>query len=183
MGIKEEKAAVRAKISAFRTRPEERIMASAAVCGRLRARAEWGSAGTVLLYAPLSDELNVLLLMSSGKRFCFPRYQAGRGYCAAYASSPEALVPGNLGIAEPPVDAVEIPARELDFVVVPGLAFDMDCHRLGRGRGFYDRWLTELAGQKIGVGFNHQLIESVPREEHDVQLDGVATPSHWVEVN
>ena len=181
MGIKEEKATVRAKISAFRIPPEERIMASVAVCSRLHARIEWGSAGTVLLYAPFSDELNVLLLMSSGKRFCFPRYQADRGYHAAYASSPEALVPGNFGIAEPPVDAVEIPACEVDFVVVPGIAFGMNRHRLGRGHGFYDRWLTELAGQKIGVGFDHQLIESVPCEEHDVQLDGVATPSRWVE--
>ena len=183
MGIKEEKTAVRAKISAFRIRPEERIMASVAVCSRLRARVEWCSAGTVLLYAPLSDELNVLLLMSSGKRFCFPRYQVDRGYCAAYVNSPEALVPGNFGIAEPPVDAVEIPACEVDFVVVPGVAFGMDCHRLGRGRGFYDRWLTELAGQKVGAGFAHQLIESVPHEEHDVRLDGVATPSRWVEAD
>ena len=68
MGIKEEKAAVRAKISAFRIPPEERIMASVAVCSRLRARVEWSSAGTVLLYAPLADELNVLLLMASGKQ-------------------------------------------------------------------------------------------------------------------
>ena len=183
MGIKEEKAAVRAEISAFRICPEERIMASVAVCSRLRARVEWGSAGTVLLYAPLPDELNVFLLMSGGKRFCFPRYQADRGYSAAWVSSSEALVPGKFGIAEPPVDAIEIPACEVDIVIVPGIAYDMDCYRLGRGRGFYDRWLTELAGQKFGVGFDHQLIESVPREEHDVQLDGVATPSCWVEVN
>ena len=181
MEIKEEKSAVRRKISAFCIHYEERVMSSVAVCRRLRARVEWGASGTVLLYAPLSDELDLLLLMSDEKRFCFPRYQADRGYCAAHASSPEALVPGKFGIAEPPHDAVEIPACEVDFVVVPGVAFGMDCHRLGRGRGFYDRWLTELAGQKIGVGFDHQLIESVPREEHDVQLDGVATPLSWVE--
>ena len=183
MGIKEEKAAVRAEISAFHIHPEERATASVAVRDRLSARAEWVSAGTVLLYAPLLDELNVLLLMSGGKRFCFPRYQADQGYSATWVRSPEELVPGKFGIGEPSVDAVQIPAREVDFVIVPGLAFDMDCHRLGRGHGFYDRWLTELAGQKIGVGFDHQLIERVPREEHDVQLDGVATPSCWVEVN
>jgi len=68
-------------------------------------------------------------------------------------------------------------------VIVPGLAFGKDCYRLGRGRGFYDRWLTELAGHKIGVGYDHQLIETVPREEHDVQLGGVATPSCWVDAS
>ena len=183
MGIKEDKAAVRAEISAFRIHPEERARASVAVCDRVSKRVEWVSAGTVLLYAPLPDELDVLSLISAGKRFCFPRYQADRCYSAAWVRSPEALVPGKFGIPEPPVDAVQIPASEVDFVIVPGLAFDMDCHRMGRGRGFYDRWLTELAGQKIGVGFDHQLIERVPREEHDVQLDGVVTPSCWVEVN
>ena len=181
MEIKEDKAALRGKISAFCIHYEERVMSSEAVCRRLRARVEWGASGTVLLYAPLVDELDLLPLMFDEKRFCFPRYQGDRGYCAAYASSPESLVPGNFGIAEPPVDAVEIPAREVDFAVVPGVAFGMDCHRLGRGSGFYDRWLTDLAGKKIGVGFDHQLIDSVPCEEHDVQLDGVAKPLRWVE--
>ncbi|MFP6902596.1 MAG: 5-formyltetrahydrofolate cyclo-ligase [Verrucomicrobiia bacterium] len=180
MGIKEKKAAVRAEMSAFRIRPAERGAASAAICERLRAREEFCSAGTVLLYAPLPDELDVLPLMSDTKRFCFPRYQADRVYAAAWVERVEALVAGQFGILEPPDEATEIPASEVDLVVVPGLAFGKDCHRLGRGRGFYDRWLTELAGYKIGVGYDHQLIETVPREDHDVQLDGVATPSCWV---
>ena len=146
----------------------------------MRAREEFCSAGTVLLYAPLPDELDVLPLMSDTKRFCFPRYQADRVYAAAWVERVEALVAGQFGILEPPDEATEIPASEVDLVVVPGLAFGKDCHRLGRGRGFYDRWLTELAGYKIGVGYDHQLIETVPREDHDVQLDGVATPSCWV---
>ena len=180
MGIKEKKAAVRAEMSAFRIRPEERTAASAAICERLREREEFCSAGTVLLYASLPDELDVLPLMSDTKRFCFPRYQADRVYAAAWVESVKALVAGQFGILEPPDEATEIPASEVDLVVVPGLAFGKDCHRLGRGRGFYDRWLTELAGYKIGVGYDHQLIETVPREDHDVQLDGVATPSCWV---
>ena len=180
MGIKEKKAAGRAEMRAFRIRPAERAAASAAICERLRAREEFCSAGTVLLYAPLPDELDVLPLMSDTKRFCFPRYQADRVYAAAWVESVKALVAGQFGILEPPDEATEIPASEVDLVVVPGLAFGKDCHRLGRGRGFYDRWLTELAGYKIGVGYDHQLIETVPREDHDVQLDGVATPSCWV---
>ena len=84
MGIKDEKSAVRAEMSAFRIRPAERAAASVAICERLRAREEFCSADTVLLYAPLPDELDVLPLMSDGKRFCFPRYQADRVYAAAW---------------------------------------------------------------------------------------------------
>lgn len=183
MDIKAEKAAVRAEMSAFRIRPEERATASAAVCEWLRAREDWHAADTLLLYAPLPDELDVMPLMDAGKRFCFPRYQADRVYAAAWVKDAAALVPGQFGILEPPPDAPEIPPDEVELVIVPGLAFGADCHRLGRGRGFYDRWLTVLGGRKIGVGFDHQLIDTVPRESHDVQLHGVATPSRWISVD
>ena len=154
-------------------------MASAAVCDRVRAGDDYRTAGTVLLYAPLPDEVDVLALMSGDKRFCFPRYLTDRKYTAARAESLENLLPGRFGILEPTPGMPEIPAREVDLVIIPGLAFDLDCHRLGRGRGFYDRWLLELAGVKVGVGFDHQLIQAVPREDHDVRLDAVVTPSRW----
>ena len=73
MDIKGKKTEVREKMSSFRIRPEERVMASAAVCDRVRAGDDYRTAGTVLLYAPLPDEVDVLALMSGDKRFCFPR--------------------------------------------------------------------------------------------------------------
>ena len=136
----------------------------------------------MLLFAPLPDEPDTFALPRDGKRFCYPRYHADRDYGAALADVPGDLLPGKFGVLEPPPKALQIPASEIDLIVVPGLAFDKKCYRLGRGRGFYDRWLPALSGLKLGLGFDHQLIDRVPRETHDVQLDNVITPSHSVEV-
>ena len=177
MGIKEDKAVVREQMRGFRISESECAEASTAIRDALTALACWKSAGTVLLFAPLPDEPDTFVLPRDGKRFCYPRYHADRGYEAALADVPDELLPGKFGVLEPTPEALEVLASEVDLVLVPGMAFDEECYRLGRGRGFYDRWLLALPGLKIGLGFDHQLIDRVPREAHDVKLDGVIIPS------
>jgi 5-formyltetrahydrofolate cyclo-ligase len=180
MGIKEGKAAVRAKMSRFRIRPGARATDSATICDRLAALTCWHDSDTVLLFAPLQDEPDVFLLPQNGKRFCYPRYNPDRGYEAAAADDRGELSAGKFGIMEPSPDAMEVSGNEVDLIIVPGMAFDKNCYRLGRGRGFYDQWLLNLSGVKIGMGFDHQLIDCVPREAHDVKLDGVIVPSRSI---
>ncbi len=174
------KAAVRQRLGSVRIRPEERCEASAAVLERIQNHVAWQTADTVLLYAPLPDELDLMKLAAAGKRVCFPRYQATRDYTAAYVETPDCLVPGKFGILEPAPDAPEVSPKEIDAVIVPGVAFDAKGHRLGRGRGFYDRWLQQLGGILVGVGFDHQLIDRVPHVAHDIPMHFVATPSRWI---
>ena len=177
MGTKEEKAVVRAQMRGFRISESESAEASMIIRDALTALDCWKSAGTVLLFAPLPDEPDTFVLPRDGKRFCVPRYHADRGYEAAEVGEADELVPGKFGVLEPPPKAHHIPPGEVDLGLVPGVAFDEECYRLGRGRGFYDRWLLALPGLKLGLGFDHQLIDRVPREAHDVKLDGVIIPS------
>ena len=180
MAVNEEKIKVRAEISAIRIRPEEREEASLAICNRIKALEVWRGAKTVLLYAPLQDEPDVARLFVSSKTVCFPRFKSERGYELAATECIEDLVAGKFGIQEPPPEAKEIRASDIDIALVSGLAFDEACNRLGRGRGFYDRWLPQISGIKIGVGFDHQLIKAVPTESHDHQLDMIVTPSREI---
>lgn len=96
---------------------------------------------------------------------------------------------------EPKPGGVEFIASELDGFLVPGLAFDLKGHRLGRGRGYYDRALitvqSELQKQvrmnkreipMWGISFDCQLFETVPVEDHDVMMTGIITESGWQEV-
>jgi 5-formyltetrahydrofolate cyclo-ligase len=177
MAVNEEKAKVRAAISAIRIRPEEREEASSAIHDRIMRLKEWQDAETVLLYAPLPDEPDVERLFDQSKRICFPRFKVDRDYQSAIVETVQDLVVGKFGIKEPPPKANEVGGSSIDITLVPGLAFDEDCNRLGRGRGFYDRWLPQLSGVKIGIGFDHQLIGAVPNEPHDHQLDMVVMPS------
>jgi 5-formyltetrahydrofolate cyclo-ligase len=180
MEANEEKAKIRAEISTIRIRPEERKEASSAIYDRIKSLEVWQNAQTVLLYAPLPDEPDVMWLFDESKRICFPRFRADRGYESALVEATQDLVVGKFGIPEPSPKANEVNALGIDITLVPGLAFDEACSRLGRGRGFYDRWLPQISGIKVGIGFDHQLIGAVPTEAHDHQLDMVVVPSRAI---
>jgi 5-formyltetrahydrofolate cyclo-ligase len=74
------------------------------------------------------------------------------------------------------------PLNRLDFILVPGVAFDLHGRRLGRGRGFYDQLLANVRGRTCGVAFDEQIVRDVPIEPHDVSLNCILTPTRWVEL-
>ena len=74
------------------------------------------------------------------------------------------------------------PLKHLDLALVPGVGFDVTGHRLGRGRGFYDRLLAEFSGIKCGVAFDHQFVAQIPAEKHDVRMNCILTPTRWLEI-
>lgn len=90
----------------------------------------------------------------------------------------DALVAGALGNREPVVEAGST-LGEGAVALVPGLAFDAKGGRLGRGGGFYDRFLAGFRGRKIGVCFACQIVDEVPREPHDAAVDEVLTENGW----
>lgn len=177
MEIQKAKAGLRAEMASIRLRPDERALDSAAICAHVKQLPEWASSRVVLLFAALPDEPDVLGLWDESKQICLPRFRADRSYEAAYVGNPADLVSGQFGILEPPGSAVCAGPSEVDLVVTPGMAFDAAGFRLGRGRGFYDRWLEGLTAFRCGIGFDHQLVRGVPHELHDARMGVVVTPS------
>ena len=90
----------------------------------------------------------------------------------------EELKPGDLGILEPCEPISQAHPKDIDLIVIPGLAFDQKGHRLGQGGGHYDRLLKETKGFKVGLAFDEQVTEELPTEVHDVPLDLLLTDSH-----
>jgi 5-formyltetrahydrofolate cyclo-ligase len=117
------------------------------------------------------------------KTVALPRFSpATRTYLAARIQNPEHdLRRGQLGIREPTETCAEFPLNRLNLVLVPGVAFDLQGRRLGRGKGFYDRLLAGLCGAKCGVAFDEQIVNAVPVGPLDVQLNCILTPTQWVE--
>jgi 5-formyltetrahydrofolate cyclo-ligase len=165
----------------------ERTVASARLCARLREQNVWREAGSILLFAPLLDEPDVWPLLAealaTGKAAALPAFVPGTsGYTARRILDPARdLVPGKFGIREPSESCPEVPLNRLDLVLVPGLAFDPRGGRLGRGKGFYDRWLPALNGLKCGVAFDEQIVDAVPVGPMDVRLNCILTPTRWIE--
>lgn len=95
----------------------------------------------------------------------------------------EALTSGAFDIWEPlPVPERLVAAARFDVVLVPGLAFDLVGGRLGRGAGFYDRFLADVSPKTrlVGVAFDEQIVEKTPRDAFDLPVDALATPERLV---
>ncbi len=140
-------------------------------------------AKTVLFYASLPGEVDTFAMIKKTielqKRICLPVVmQNQREMIPTLIKTLADLENGDYGIAQPRKDAsLEVPLKDIDAVIVPGLAFDKSNNRLGRGVGYYDRFLSRLpkTTTTIGLAFDFQLIDSLPVEEHDVPLSCVIT--------
>lgn len=160
----------------------DRAMYAAAAAKRLLALPEVARARTVLVYAATSEEIDPAPIVDALRRrgvvVALPRV-AGPSELVAHRIDPGMpLVRGSYGLIEPPADAPVVPPEEFDLAIVPGVAFDGMCRRLGRGAGHYDRLLGMMPGAvTVGLAFDGQLLPEVPCEEHDVCLDVVVTPT------
>jgi 5-formyltetrahydrofolate cyclo-ligase len=188
--LSDQKAALRAEARSMLNSltPQLRESDSIRICERLVSLPIWQKARSILLFAPRKDEPFLWPLAESalrdGKLVALPRFVAGEArYEAALITDPAAdVVPGKFGILEPAPLCNVAELKRLDLVMVPGLAFDWHGHRLGRGKGFYDRLLASVPGKTCGVAFDTQMVSMLPVEPHDVRLNCILTPSHWLEV-
>jgi 5-formyltetrahydrofolate cyclo-ligase len=86
------------------------------------------------------------------------------------------LSPGAYNILEPKKEKIkEIPIDELDLIIVPGVGFDVQGHRIGHGKGYYDNLLKNSKAPKIGLSFEFQIVKNVPIEKHDIHMDKIVT--------
>lgn len=141
-------------------------------------------ADTVLLYWSMADEVNthelVSLLASQGKTVLLPRVVSATEMTWHPFSLQDVMSQSNMGIFEPntPPVAVESMRQSRGMTaIVPGVAFSRKGERMGRGRGYYDRLLSQLPYiYKIGVCFPFQLRESIPTDDYDIKMNEVLTP-------
>ena len=155
------------------------------IAGKFQGLELFQKAKTVGMYMPLPDEVDITpLFQCLEKTFYIPAFdEAISSYRLAQLT--EEFKTGKFGIPEP-ANPVFAP-RELDVIIVPGIAFDRAGHRLGRGGGFYDRLLPQYRALKIGICFDFQClpvlsdegveVEEIPVEPHDCNVDLLVTES------
>ena len=94
---------------------------------------------------------------------------------ARVISGYEMLSSGTFGIPEPSNKSDILMPWDIDMAVVPAVSYDYDGFRLGRGKGYYDRYLCHVKGIKVGLAREKTMVKSVPREEHDIPVDIVVS--------
>lgn len=148
---------------------------------RLLASEIWRKAASVGLYASLPGEVDTAPLLENawqeGKLVCLPRITDKNTHSMEFipCASMAELTVGAFGLLEP---AAAAPARWVDLLVVPALAFDRRGCRLGRGGGYYDRFLATHGGfatLRLGICHSRQVVERLPDDPWDIFMDALCT--------
>lgn len=180
--IRSQKKALRRKILEMRdAQTDEDIeRRSVAIEKRLTELDEWKRAEKIFFFYGYASEVRTEDMMrhalSEGKRIFIPRVMSAEEMCFFEVKDLKGLVPDRHGIPEPPASWVPTDEKP-DLVIVPGVAFDRSCYRMGYGRGYYDRFLSSV-GQDIpnaALAFELQMVENVPRGDFDLPVDRIIT--------
>lgn len=152
---------------------------SAAIVRQLRAHQQVRSARVVMAFCALPDEPALLPLLDElveqGSTVLLPRVVDAELMEIRRYTGRHDLRVGAFHILEP-MGPLFTDVDKIDVVLVPGMAFDAAGHRLGRGRGYYDRFLAACPkARKIGVCFRFRLLDSVPVDVHDILMDEVVS--------
>jgi len=166
---------------------------SAAAQEALIGSPPFARAETVLIYMPFRGEVATEVIAraaaGAGKRLALPRVvRQPKGLVLhSYSGEPATLAGGAYGILEPRPEWPVVAPRAIDLVVVPGVAFDRSGGRLGYGGGYYDRLLPAVRTANpgavlIGLAYGFQVTQELPRDSHDIPVDGLATEWGYVSV-
>ena len=173
------KQQLRATIKAMklsRLSPEYRAETALCLTQAVEKHPAFAAANTVMLYHALPDEPDTHPLLekyAASKTIVLPCVEGDDIVPRVYRGEQDLRI-GVYGIAEPIGPVFEVlPA--ISFILVPGVAFDAAGHRLGRGKGYYDRFLSALPARPylLGTCFAWQKIPHVPAEPHDALMDAV----------
>ena len=170
----------------LRRQPEEKRQAKSVAIGRrLRRLPLYRKAGAILCYVAIDGEVEtrpiIRQALADGKRLAVPvTLPRSKRLIAAEIQNPETDLSqrGPFGIPQPAQSIRRrVPARELDLILVPGVAFDRRGRRLGRGGGYFDRFLSTIPPEipSVGLAFRFQRVKNIPWESHDRPVSRVIT--------
>ena len=156
---------------------------------RFTGLAAYEDAKVIMAFVPFRNEVDTRYLvekgMADGKQMLVPlTITKERKMIPSHLLDwDEDLVPGAYGIPEPAADKVRpVEPEQIDLVIVPGVAFDLQGNRLGYGGGYYDRFFEVLQPdcKLVAIGFELQIVPEIPVEEWDQQVDGLVTEDRAV---
>lgn len=139
-------------------------------------------AKTILVYVSFNGEVEthrfIKYALKDGKNICIPKVLSKEdGMKAIKIDSFDELKKGAYGILEPKNLTKKIEEKDIELILIPGVAFDKNGGRIGYGGGFYDKFLKKVRKDtfKIALAYDFQILDEVPLEEHDVKIDGIIT--------
>ncbi len=195
VNISSEKQQIRKTVIAAREQlsPDVRAVYNAAITGRLLQLPEYLNADTVLGYMNFGSEyasdLWASQVLADGKRLVFPRVNRHTNTLDLYRVDDleSQLATGLWGIREPVIERCKRlnDINEVEFVLLPGIAFSRDGARLGYGGGFYDKLLAHAPHHPalVAAAFGLQIVAEIPQEATDVRVEWIVTEAETIDCN
>ncbi len=186
---KELKTAIRAEAMAKRDALtlEQRSAKGQSIARGLSELAEFKAAGSVLLYAAFRSEVptdeTTWMALGMNKHVLVPKVdETNKSLSKHPIRCLSELKEGYQGIPEPKTD-VCWQVEDIELIVVPGVAFDTQGHRVGYGGGYYDRLLPRVKGTRaiVALAFEEQVFDHVPHEDHDIAMDIIVTDKRIID--
>lgn len=178
--VKEEKRALRHKYAAIRQSITDRAEKSRAICNNFLKTMTFAHADTVLLYHSINQEVDttelIRTLIGSDKRVALPVCRDNGEMIFRYLTDESQLTKGFFSAPEPSSECEEFTSSRHAICVIPAIAFDRDGYRLGYGKGYYDRFLTDSSIVKIGFSYDELFVDRLPRGRFDIACDLIITP-------
>ncbi len=184
-----EKTTLRRECLQRRAALHEPATRNGAICARVVRLPIYQQARVIHCYLSVHSEVNTHLLLAyslaAGKRVVVPMVQRNTAeltHSWLTSVAEQDMEPGVLGIPQPRT-VRPVRAGVWDLTIVPLLAFDRRGYRLGYGKGYYDRLLTEVSTPTIGLAFAVQEVERIPYEPHDVRMDWIVTDQEVIQIS
>ena len=142
---------------------------------------EYAAARNIMFYYSIKREPDTIRIVKDaldvGKTIAFPYCYRGGIMEARKISCLSELEESMLGIPAPPDTAQIITPEELDFIIVPALAYDINGYRIGYGGGYYDRFLPKTNAFTVGLARERLILKTAPKEPHDIAVNCIVTES------
>ena len=177
--INEQKAALRDEIKKLKKQIplEERINKSTAIFNEIEKLDIFKNSKTIMCYWAMNDEVltqNFIKKWYNDKKIILPCVRGSELILKVFSGEKNMDVGESFGIAEPKGDKFT-DYNAIDMIIIPGIAFDKQNNRMGRGKAYYDKILKNMKGFKLAVAFDVQVIDEIPTDEHDIKMDMIVS--------
>ena len=163
---------------------EEIFEKSAQIKKNLFSLEQYKKSKTIMFFVSFNSEVNTHSMIKDAlknKTLVVPKVVQHEIEPSVIIDFDNLVESGSFGILEP-IDLMKIAYKNINLVLVPGIAFDKEGHRIGYGFGYYDKFLAKVPkAVKIGLCFDFQVVDKIPLETHDVPVDFIVTEKRVVE--
>lgn len=186
LSLQEEKRRLRRELKDTAAGFSERYIAEAsrAVCDKVLQSSEFRKAAVIFGYLSFRNEISVDAVLTEalrlGKTVAVPWIVSPTGMQAARLETLKGLPLDRYGIRTVPVPVKVIAPDSVDLVLVPGAGFTKTGHRMGRGAGYYDRFLIQTKGFRLGITCDSLLREVIPVDKYDQPVEALVTETKFI---